>query len=160
MIRKISALLSTQFQKELESAYIYLFFASYFDSMGLEGFSHWYKKQAEEEEEHAMKFYDYLHEQDEELKFLPIEAPKLDKKSVIQVLNETLEHEEYISKLIDDIYREAIDEKDYATQSFLNWFITEQREEERQVQDIITRFNLFCLEGGNLYQLDCELGKR
>lgn len=160
MIKKIASLLNSQFKKELESAYIYLYFASYFDSQGLTGFSHWFKKQALEEEEHAMRIYSYLHEQKEPIQFTSIDAPKLDSDSIIQVLNETLEQEEYISRLINNIYYETTQANDYSTKNFLEWFIGEQREEEKQIQDIITKYTLFCIEGTSLFQLNKELAER
>lgn len=165
MNRDISSMLNVQIQKELESAYIYLYFASYFDSIGLAGFSSWFKKQAQEEEGHAMRFYDFMHEIGENISFLPIAKPDIKTENVLQVLKQSLEHEKYITGLIYNIYSEAEKECDYKTQDFLKWFITEQREEEKQVRDIIDKYYLYCGSesaccGSGLYELNRELSKR
>ncbi|MBQ0052019.1 MAG: ferritin [Treponema sp.] len=160
MKKEIFNLLNTQVQKEFESAYIYLYFASYFDANGLCGFGNWYKMQAQEEISHGMKIYDYLHETDETLRLLPIGAPDLETDSIIQVLEETLEHEEYVTALINTIYAEAVNAHDYRTRNFLEWFISEQREEEAQVQVLIEKYSLFGTEGSGLMLLDKELSKR
>lgn len=165
MNKDILTMLNVQIQKEFESAYIYLYFASYFDSIGLAGFASWFKKQAKEEEEHAMKFYEFMHEMSETIVFLPINEPNIKTENVLQVLKQTLEHEKYITSLIYNIYSEAETECDYKTQDFLKWFITEQREEERQIRDIIDKYDLYCGSesaccGSVLYELNRELSKR
>lgn len=157
---KIAELLNNQFQKELESAYLYLYFASKLDSTGLCGFSHWFKMQSREEEEHAMKFYNYLIERGEKVKFCQLECDCLKIEGLLQILLESLKHEEYVTALINKIYSAAKDVNDFATLSFLNWFITEQREEELQVQELIDKYNLFGKESSGLYMLDKELAKR
>lgn len=160
MNKNILNLLTTQIQKEFESAYIYLHFASYFDSVGLCGFGKWFKKQALEETGHAMRIYDYLREKNQIVKFLPISAPALETDSVIQVLEETLEHEEYVTSLINSIYSEALNQHDYVTRNFLEWFVSEQREEEAQVHSLIDKYSLFGTDGSGLLHLDRELGMR
>lgn len=160
MNKKIAGLLNTQMQKEFESAYMYLFFASYFDDNGLTGFANWYKKQAKEEQSHALKFYDYLHETNQHIVFSQISAPEYNLENIMQILTLTLEHEEYITNLINAIYQEAEETHDFRTKNFLDWFIGEQREEEVQSHMLIDKYSLFCSGKDSLFALDKELGKR
>lgn len=160
MNKKIAGLLNIQMQKEFESAYMYLFFASYFDANGLLGFASWFKEQAKEEQNHALKFYDYLHETNQHIVFTQINAPEYKLENTMQILNLTLEHEEYVTELINTIYLEAEAAHDFRTKDFLDWFISEQREEEAQSHMLIDKYSMFCSSGGALYLLDKELGKR
>ncbi len=160
MNKNVVTLLNAQIQKEFESAYLYLYFASYFEDNGLDGFSNWFRHQAEEEEEHAMKFYDYLHETNQHVVFFPINLPECKADSVIQILEATLEHEEYITALINTIYSECENARDYRTKKFLEWFISEQLEEETQSHVLITKYSMFGTTPEGLYELNKELGKR
>lgn len=160
MNKEIIKMLNTQIQKEFESAYIYLGFASYLESRTLPGFAKWYKVQAREEENHAMRFYDYLQEKNEEIKLLPVGAPDMKVSDVGDILELSLEHEKYITALIDKIYSAAQDAKDYSTESFLNWFITEQREEELNAQNMIDIYRMYGKSPEGLYLLDKEFGAR
>ena len=103
----LTSMLNTQIQKEFESAYIYLGFAAFFDMKGLAGFAEWYKQQAKEEEEHAMKIYDYLCKVNQPVELMPIGAPKNKPETISQVLKQSLEHEEYVTNLITTLYFQA-----------------------------------------------------
>ncbi|MGN0728009.1 ferritin [Treponema sp.] len=156
----IASMLNTQIQKEFESAYIYLGFAAFFDMKELSGFSKWYKKQAKEEEGHAMKIYDYLCRVNHPVELLPIGAPRNKPETVLQVLNQSLEHEEYVTNLISALYFQAEKEKDLFAKNFLNWFISEQIEEEQKARLLIGKYKTFGSTPEGLHSLDLELGRR
>lgn len=151
------SMMNTQIQKEFEAAYIYLGLAIFFDKKGLSGFSKWYKKQAKEEEEHAMKIYDFLCNVQQPIELLPLAAPKNKIETIEQALIQASEHEEYISNLIGTLYFQAEKEKDLFTQKFLEWFISEQLEEERNAKNLIEKFKNFGSTPEGLYSLDREL---
>lgn len=158
---KLVDLINHQINKELESAYLYLDFANYFDEKGLTGFAHWYKVQAKEEVEHAEKFIDYLHDENEKVRLMAIDAIECNCSSDFDVLENGLKHEIYVTRLINELYAEAEKLCDYRTLRFLDWFINEQAEEEKNAHELIDRYELFvkdCASG--LYQVDKELGKR
>ncbi|MBP3365808.1 MAG: ferritin [Treponema sp.] len=160
MNEKISSLLNEQIQKEFESAYSYLGFASYFDSEGLAGFANWYKVQSKEETEHAMKFYKYLISRGQKVRLLDIKAPKEKLEGIEQILKLGLANEEYVTGLINDIYALAQKEQDWFTKNFLEWFVSEQFEEECAAHELLEKYRLFGKTGEGLYELNKELGKR
>ena len=156
----INTLINQQITKEFFSAYMYLDIANYFEDKGLTGFSSWFKIQAHEELDHGMKFYQYLHDNNEKIILEKIAAPNQHFDSLGDALKESLKHEEYVTSSINKIYEEATNEKDYRTLEFLNWFIKEQAEEEKSAQMLISKMMLFGNEGKSLYLLDQELGQR
>ncbi len=156
----LASMLNTQIQKEFESAYIYLGFAAFFDMKGLSGFAEWYKQQANEEEEHAMKIYEYLCKVNQPVELLPIGAPRNKPETVLQVLNQSLEHEEYVTNLVSALYFQAEKEKNLFAKNFLNWFINEQLEEEEKARRLIDKYKMFGSTPEGLYALDKELGAR
>lgn len=160
MNKVTSELINKQIEKEFESAYLYLEFTNYFDSIALYGFASWYRIQAFEEIDHALKFYDYMHEMNEQVTFLPIPAPKFSAKNTETVLKKGLENEQYVTMLINTIQNAAIDNSDFVTLDFLSWFIKEQREEEANAQNLLDKFNMFGNSQQGLYLLDKEFGKR
>ena len=154
-------LMNHQINKELESAYLYLDFANYFNAKGLTGFGHWYKVQAQEEIEHAEKFIDYLHDENARVRLLTIDKIECKCSSDLDVLEHGLKHEEYVTKLIHELYAEAEKLYDYRSMRFLDWFINEQAEEEKSAHELIDRYELFARDcDAGLYQLDKELGGR
>lgn len=159
--KKMIKLMNEQINKELESAYLYLDFVNYFTEKELNGFAHWYKVQAQEEIEHAEKFMDYLHDENEKVVLTPIDKVKCNCKDDLTVLHAGLEHEIYITRLIHELYAEAEKHKDYRSLKFLDWFVNEQAEEEKNANELINRYEMFA-EGSKegLYQLDHELGER
>ena len=156
----LTSMLNTQIQKEFESAYLYLGFAAFFEHQGLQGFSEWYRQQAEEEKEHAVKIYDYLCKTGQTVELLPISALKAKPASIQQALEKSLEHEEYITSLITALYFQAEKEKDLFAKNFLNWFVNEQFEEEQKAGELIIKYNLFGSTPEGLHALDKELGCR
>ena len=157
---KVKNLINEQINKEMYSAYLYLDFSNYFGGKGLSGFSKWYRHQAEEEMEHAFKFYDYLHDNGEKVELLAIAKPDKKLTSDIDVLKEGLKHEQYVTSLINAIYDAAFDVKDYRTMQFLDWFVKEQLEEEANAEDLITKYELYGKNEASLFELNKELGKR
>ena len=158
---KIIDLITRQINKELESAYLYLDFANYFNETKLKGFEHWYRVQAQEEIEHAAKFIDYLHDEECDVKLAPVNKLECNCDNIEDYLNRGLQHEMYVTKLIKDLYSEAENQFDTRTMRFLDWFINEQAEEERNAHDLIDKYEMFGLDcKAGLYQLDKELGER
>ena len=160
MDKKVKELLNQQINKELYSAYLYLDFSIYFEDRGLDGFANWYYIQAQEERDHAMLFYRYLLNNNEKVTLEAISKPDKVLDSDMTVLKAGLEHEEYVTSLINDIYGAAYDVKDFRTMQFLDWFVKEQGEEEENANDLITKMELFGSDPKGLYMLNAELGAR
>ncbi|MEI7474734.1 MAG: ferritin [bacterium] len=152
--------INQQLNDEFFSSYLYLSMAAYFESVGLMGFANWMHIQAKEENMHAMKFYKYISERGGRIKLHQIEAPKTDWESPADVFNEVIEHEKKITKSINELINLALDEKDHATNIFLQWFITEQIEEEANVNDVINQLKLMANAPGGLFIIDRELAQR
>jgi ferritin len=152
--------INEQINKELFSAYLYLSMAAYFEDKDLPGFANWMTLQASEEQEHAMKFYEFLHDRGGRVLLKAIDAPKTEWKTSIEVFQETLAHEQMITASINALYELALKEKDYPAQIMLQWFISEQVEEEKNANDIISKLELIDAHGTAVLMLDKELGKR
>jgi ferritin len=134
--------LDEQINAELYSAYFYLSMVSYFESISLSGFASWMKVQVQEELSHADKFMNYIHERGGKITFKEIESPKSNWKSPLEVFKATLKHEQYVTSLINNLVGIAISEKDYATQNFLQWYVSEQVEEESSVSQVVEQLKL------------------
>ena len=160
MDKRVAELINDQINKEFYSAYLYLDFANYYGSVGLDGFENWYKIQAQEERDHAMLFFQYLENNGEKITLEAI--AKLDKvfESHIDPLKAGLEHEKYVTSLINNIYEAAHEVKDFRTMQLLDWFVKEQGEEEKNASDMITKMELFGSDAKGLYMLNSELGAR
>ena len=158
--KKVADLLENQINKELYSAYLYLDMSNYYYANNLDGFGNWYKIQAQEERDHAMLFLEYLQNNGEAPKLTAIDAPDKAFKTFRDPLAAALEHEEYVTSLINNIYAAALETHDYRTLQFLDWFVKEQGEEEKNANDILGRFDLFGSDPKSLYALDAELGGR
>lgn len=157
---KVSELLNVQINKELYSAYLYLDISNYFYDEGLEGFGNWYYIQAQEERDHAMLFLKYLQDNGEKVELLTIDKPKEELKDHYTALKIVAEHEVYVTKLIHGIYDEASINKDYRTMNFLDWFVAEQGEEEKNADDMLKKYELFGRDSKSLYMLNSELSSR
>ena len=153
-------LLNQQVNKEFYSAYLYLDFSNYFEAKGLDGFANWYKIQAQEERDHAMLFYQYLHNNNASVTLEAISRPDVALESDMGVLKAGLEHELYVTGLINDIYAAAYQVKDFRTMQFLDWFVKEQGEEETNANDLIDKMELFGSDPKSLYMLNSELAAR
>ena len=160
MDKKVHELLNQQINKEFYSAYLYLQFSNYFNSIGLDGFANWYMIQAQEERDHAMLFYTYLQNEDQVVTLDAIDKPEKEITCTMDVLKAGLEHEQYVTALINDIYGAAYDVRDFRTMQFLDWFVKEQGEEETNAKDLITKMELFGSDAKGLYMLNQELGAR
>jgi len=158
--KNVVALLNDQINKEFYSAYLYLDFSNYCDAQGLDGFANWYKIQAQEERDHAMLFYQYLVNNNEEIVLEPIAKPERKFEDVLGVLKQGLEHEEYVTSLIHNLYGAAQKVNDFRTTQFLDWFVKEQGEEETNANDLVTKMELFGGDPKSLYMLNSELGAR
>lgn len=157
---KVAELLNVQVNKEFFSAYLYLDFANFYEAKGLGGFANWYKIQAQEERDHAMLFYQYLHNNNCTVTLEAIAKPNVDMKELMDPLKAALAHEEYVTSLIHKIYAAAQQAQDFRTTQFLDWFVKEQGEEETNAHNLITKMELFGSDPKGLYMLDNELSAR
>ncbi len=160
MNKKVAELVNDQINKEFYSAYLYLDMSNFFEAKGLAGFANWYKVQAQEEKDHAMLFYQYLQNNGEKVTLKAIAQPDKTFKEFMDPLKAGLEHEKYVTSLIDNIYAEASKAKDFRTMELLQWFIKEQGEEEKNANELITKMELFGGDARALYMLNQELAAR
>lgn len=161
MIEKtIAKMLNEQVNKELYSAYLYLDFANYYADEGLDGFANWYEVQAQEELDHALMMRRYLIDNGIRVTFPEIAKPDKSFSCHMDPLTAGLEHEKYVTSLINEIYAAAFAQKDFKTMQFLDWFIKEQGEEEKNAEDLIKKMELFGNEAKSLYMLNSELAAR
>jgi ferritin len=158
--KKIAELINEQVNKELYSAYLYLDFANYFEEEGLDGFANWYIIQAQEEVEHGMKMRQYLLDNEVPVKLGAIAKPNKKFKSPADALKTGYEHEQYVTSLINNIYDAAFAAKEYKTMQFLDWFVEEQVEEEKNAKELMDKMKLFGGDAGGLYNLNKELKER
>jgi len=152
--------INEQIKNEFYSAYMYLSMSAFFEQRTLKGFAHWLRVQFEEEQGHALKFYGYLHDRNGTVKLQAIPQPPVEWKSNIDAFNQVLEHEQKVTAMINKLYELAVKENDYATQVLLQWFITEQVEEEKNATEIIANLQLIEERGTAALMLDHQLGKR
>lgn len=160
MDQKVYELLNDQINKEFYSAYLYMDFANYYADEGLNGFANWYMIQAAEERDHALIFRKYLIDNSCKVVLEAIDQPNETYKDFSVPLEKALEHEKYVTSLINDIYAAAYDARDFRTMQFLDWFIQEQLEEESTADDMITNMKLFGSDPKGLYELDREYAAR
>ena len=156
MDQKVAYLLNDQINKEFYSAYLYLDMANFYTRKGLDGFANWYEIQAKEEQDHAMLMYQYLHNNDVEVTLEAIAKPDKVFSTLMDPLKVGLEHEKYVTSLINNIYSAAVAVNDFRTTQFLDWFIKEQGEEEKNSTDLITQMELFGDDARSLYMLNSE----
>ena len=158
--KKMTAALNDQLNFEFHSAYLYLGMAAYASSLGLNGFAGWFKTQAKEEMEHGMKFYHYIQEQGGEVALEDVAAPGVKFISAAGLFEQSLTHEKKVTLRIANLMAAAKKEDDYATESFLLWFLNEQVEEEAQLADILQKLAIGGKTGNSLLILDGILGQR
>jgi ferritin len=157
---KVQEAMNDQIQRELESAYIYLSMAAYFDSVNLPGFAQWMKVQFQEEQAHAFKFYDFVNDRGGQVILQAIGPPPVKFQSPLDAFEKTLAHEEKITGHINELYALVTEEKDIASQNLLQWFVEEQVEEEKNVGDIVDMLKKIGDSYHALLMLDRELGQR
>ncbi|MGE3270791.1 MAG: ferritin [Chloroflexota bacterium] len=152
--------LNDQLKQELYSSYLYLAMSAYADSENLPGFAHWLRVQADEERGHAMKFYDFILDRDGKVALQALPQPPRDFGSPTDLFEQVLAHEQEITSLIEQLYRKASAEQDHATQIFLEWFISEQVEEEKTASQILETVRMAGDNKVGLLMLDRELASR
>jgi ferritin len=157
---KIEKALNKQINEELFSSYLYLSMSAFLSSLNLNGFASWMKVQSHEEYTHADRIYNYIHHQNGKVVLTGIESPKIGWASPLEIFNESLKHEKKITKLIHDLVDLATENKDYATISFLQWYVNEQVEEEASVIKIIEALKMVGDAKSGLYILDKEMMQR
>jgi len=161
MIRKkMEEALNGQLNAELYSAYLYLSMAAYFESADLPGFANWMRVQTQEEQFHATKFYDYIIERGGRVILRSIDAPPADWDSPFVAFKATLEHEQKVTGLINDLMYLAREEKDNASEIFLQWFVNEQVEEEDNVSTVLGQLKPIKGSPEDLFMMDKEMGQR
>ncbi len=158
--KKVAELLNDQINKELYSAYLYLEFSIFYDEQGLDGYANWYNIQAQEERDHAMLMLQYLQNNSEKVTLEAVAKPDKMPKTIMDPLTMGLEHEQYVTSLIHNIYDAAYTVKDFRTMQFLDWFVKEQCEEEKNAEDMIRKMELFGGDSKGLYMLDSEMAAR
>ncbi len=152
--------INNQIQAEMYSSYLYLSMSAYCEMNNYLGAAKWFKMQSEEEWAHAMKFYGFLMERGGKVMLKAIDEPQHDFKSLLDAFEETLTHEKKVTALINKLYEQSLKETDYPTQIFLQWFITEQVEEEANAVAIIERIKMVGEKASSILWVDKELSKR
>jgi ferritin len=152
--------MNDQIRKEFESAYIYLSMAAWMEDRNLPGFGAWLRQQAREESKHALKIFDHLLDRGCRVQLQPVGGPRVDFASPLEVFEEVKKHEQEVTKSIEQLYGMALDGKDYASQVFLEWFITEQVEEERSSSHVLESVRRVGDNQAALVMIDRELGQR
>lgn len=158
--QEVVKLLNEQINKEFYSAYLYMDMANYYAEQNLNGFENWFFVQMQEERDHALLFRQYLLNNGEPVVLSAISAPDKKYENFREPLILALEHEEYVTASINNIYEAAYKNKDFRTMQFLDWFIKEQGEEEKNADDNIKKFDLFAGDPKGLYMLDNEFKAR
>ena len=157
---KLQEAINRQINSEMYSAHLYLSMAAYFESISLTGFAHWMRLQFDEETSHALKLFDYINDRDGRVTLQFIEQPPIEFDSPHSVMRMALEHERQVTEMIDRLYALAISERDYPTHVLLEWFVSEQVEEEKALIEIVDHMDLIGNDGTGLLILDQRLGDR
>jgi ferritin len=158
--KRVEEAFNIQINAELYSAYLYLSMAAYFEAQNLPGFANWMRVQFQEEQFHAFKMFNFVNERGGRVILTKIDGPKVEWENVVDVYEEVLAHEQHVTSLINNIMDIAIDERDHATKSFLNWFIDEQVEEESAAEAIISELKLIDGKGNGILMMDREFRAR
>lgn len=152
--------INAQIKAELDSAYLYLSMAAYFEASNLPGFAHWMKFQAKEEYSHAMKFFGFLNERGGQVFLKALDEPESKFSSVVDVFERTYKHEQQVTALINALYELALKEKDYPSQILLQWYVNEQVEEEAHASQILEMLKMAEGKSYALIPMDAHMGKR
>lgn len=160
MHEKMEKALNLQINKEFYSGYLYLSMAAWFERQNLSGFAHFFEKQAQEEQEHGMKIYKFLFERGGSVVLSGIGEPPAGFKSVEEIFEKSWEHEKSVTRSIHELVETAEELKDYATRSFLNWFVDEQVEEEAAMESILAKLRMVNSNPQAVLMLDGRMGQR
>lgn len=152
--------LNAQINVEQYSAQLYLAMGAHCETLSFRGFAHWLRIQAGEETAHAVKLIDFLVDRGGRLELQPVAAPPRDFGGVIQVFEQVLAHEQGITGKIEGLFERARAEKDHASEITLQWYVTEQVEEEANVDDIVNKIKMVGTDGAGLFLIDRELKTR
>ena len=158
--KKMEDALNKQVNTEFYSSYLYLSMAADFEAKTLEGFASWMQIQAQEEWSHGMKIYNYILEKGGKVKLEAIEAPQTSWKTAVEVFDATFKHEQHVTGLINDLATLAIEERDHATGIFLQWFVSEQVEEESTASGILDKLKMIGDNPQGLFMMDSNLASR
>ena len=158
--KAVQSAINDQIKEEFYSAYLYLAMSAYCETINLPGFAHWMRVQYQEELVHALKFFDFVNDREGSVELHAIEQPPSEFQSPLDIFQQSLEHERKISSLIHKLYELAVREKDYPTQTLLQWFITEQVEEEKNAGQIVEQLKMAGGQPAALLLLDNVLGER
>jgi len=158
--KKVQDAINVQIKNEFYSAYLYLSMAAHFEAANLLGFAKWMRIQSQEEMDHAMKFFDYLNDRGGRVTLFAIDQPPSEWKSNMEVFQQVYEHEQKVTGMINQLYELAVKESDYPSQVLLQWYITEQVEEEKNASFIIDQLQMIEDRDTAVLMLDKQLGKR
>lgn len=158
--KKLNDALNGQINAELYSAYLYLSMTAWFSAKGLPGFAIWMRCQAQEELFHATKMFDYVNERGGKVALAAIAKPDSKWDSPLAVLEQVAKHEEHVTSLINDLVNCALDERDHASNIFLQWYVTEQVEEEASVGEVLSKLKMVGKDSAGMFAMDLEMGKR
>ena len=157
---KVLTAINEQINHELFSAYLYLSMSAYFEASSLPGFAKWTRMQAQEETEHALKFFDYIADRGGRIELQAIDKPQKEWGSALEAFKAVLGHEQKVTSLINKLYATAVAEKDYATEVLLHWFISEQVEEEKNATAIVDQLQMMEEHKAAIINIDHHVGKR
>jgi len=157
---KVQKALNEQIKDELYASYLYLAMAGYFKETNLDGFAHWFDLQRQEEINHGLKIFDYVYDRGGKVELMALAKPAGSFASPLEVAQEAFDHERAVTEKINDLYELALQEKDYQTQSLLQWFISEQIEEEKSALTLVERLKMAGKDAAALLILDREMGAR
>ena len=160
LTKKLQDALNEQINKEFFAEYLYLSMSAYLESIEMEGFANYFNVQAQEEHFHAMKMFNFVHDKGGRVILKSLKEPKSEYTSVVNVIEESLKHERYVTKSINELMDVAIKENDHSVKSFLEWYVDEQVEEEATISKLLAKLKLIKGEGFGLLTLDSQLGAR
>ncbi len=152
--------INEQIKFEMYSAYMYLAMSAWCAERNLSGFAHWMNMQAQEEVDHAMRFFNFLLERGGRVELQALDAPPVDYGTPLAIMEQSLEHEKFVSSRIHHLYKLAVEEGDYPAQVMLQWFVSEQVEEEASIDEIVERMKMFGSDGAALLMVDTQLAAR
>ena len=157
---KMLKALNKQLNAELYSSYLYLSMSAYFQSINLSGFANWMRVQAMEEMTHAMKIYDFVNERGARVILQKVDEPPSEWSSPLAAFQQAYQHEQKVTGMINKLVNLAVEEGDHATNIFLQWFVSEQVEEEASADEIVQKLKLVGDDGGGIFMIDRELAQR
>lgn len=160
MSEKMTAALNKQINEELYSNYIYLAMAAYMEDLDLDGMAHWMRMQAQEEYLHAMKLFDYMNERGARVILSELAAPPSEWDNPVACFQAALDHEQFMTKNINTLADLAIEQRDHATNNIMQWYVSEQVEEEASVDSIVKKLKMMGADGHALFIMDRELASR